>query len=135
MNVASKERHMKEVFNCPVALVPSSQLPVTSPHSSENPTTVLEVGVHDCGITSLSMSLLRDNWGKAERLVTMEGGILKVPWSTDASSRLVISSSSDHPHVVKTNPRSKQQYMCDEKCLMFKGYSICSHVIAVSHVN
>ena len=74
-------------------------------------------------------------WRKAERLLSIEGGILKAPWSTDVKTRLVMSSSSDHPHVVKTNPRSKKQYICDEKCPMFKGYSICSHTIAASSVN
>jgi hypothetical protein len=129
MNAASKAKHVKEVFNCPVVQLTVASSPHSAGHSS---TKVLEVDIKDCGIRSLSMSLLKDMWGKAERLVSLDGGILKVPWSTDANSRLVMSSSSEHPHIVKTNPRCKKQYICDEKCLMFKGCSICSHTIAVN---
>ena len=59
----------------------------------------------------------------------------KVPWSSDKKARLVMSSSSDHPHLVKTKGRNSLQYSCDEKCAMFKGFSLCSHVIAACHDN
>lgn len=136
MNVASKEKHMKEVLNFPVASMSKepSQLSTSSQTNSVS-APALTISVQECGITSLAMTLLNDIWEKAERLLSMEGGILKVPWSTDKSARLVMSSSSEHPHFVKTNPRSKKQYICDEKCLMFKGSSICSHTVAASHDN
>ena len=50
-------------------------------------------------------------------------------------SRLVKSSSSDHPHIVKTNLRNLQQYLCDDKCPMYKAFPLCSHVIAAAHEN
>ncbi len=114
MNSMSKEAHMKQVFSCPVAVASSSTVG----------TAALEISAQECGITSVAVSVLKDMWAKAERLLTMKDGILKVPWSTDTRARLVMSVSSDHPHVVKTNPRSKKQYICDEKCPMFKGYPI-----------
>ena len=62
------------------------------------------------------MSTLQNMWKKAENLVQHEGNVLKVPWSSDIRSRLVKSSSSEQPHVVKANPRNVRQYLCDDKC-------------------
>ena len=58
------------------------------------------------------------------------GVILKVPWSSDTNARLVMSSSSEHQHLVKNRGK---KYSCDDKCTMFKGFSLCSHVIAAAH--
>lgn len=71
-------------------------------------------------------------WNKAERLVCSSGSILKVPWNSDKTARFVMSSSTDHPHLIMTR---KRKYSCDEKCMMFKGFSLCSHVIAAAHDN
>ena len=95
---------------------------------------VLEVAVEDCGITTISMSTLKNAWNIAERLVCSGSGILNVPWSSDKKARLVMSSSSDHPHLVMTRS-GKMHYSCDDKCAMFKGFSLCSHVIAAANDN
>ena len=68
-------------------------------------------------------------WEKAEHILRSKGGILKVPWSSDKETRLVMSPSKQ-PHLVKKNLRNKKQYCCDEKCPMLKGFMLCSHVIA-----
>ena len=57
------------------------------------------------------------------------------PWSSDKKAWLVMSSSSEHPHLVKTKGRNSLQYSCNEKCAMFKGFALCSHVIAARHDN
>ena len=147
MSSVSRERHIKKVLNCEMAGKMSHDKPAalsmvsatTSSHSeAENhpptPSTVLEVAAKDCGVTTVSMSILDNMWKKAERLVQSDGGILKVPWSRDKKARLVMSSSSEHPHLVKTNGKNLQ-YSCDEKCPMFKGFSLCSHIIAACHDN
>lgn len=97
--------------------------------------TVLGIAAEDCGVTTISLPVLQGIWKKAEKLVQCKGDILKVPWSSDEKSRLVKSTSSEHPHIVKVNSRSLQQYVCDDKCPMFKSYSLCSHVVAVAHDN
>ena len=99
------------------------------------PYSVLEVAARDCGITTVSTSTLENMWKKAEHLVQSSGGILKVPWSSDKKAQLVMSSSSEHPHLVKTKGRNRLQYSCDEKCAMFKGFALCSHVITACHDN
>ena len=50
-------------------------------------------------------------------------------------ARLVKSSSSLQPHVVTTKPNSTCIYVCDSNCPMFKGFSLCSHVVAAAEVN
>ena len=99
------------------------------------PATVLGIAAEDCGITTISLSMLQGMWKKAENLVQCKCNVLKLPWCFDVKSRLLKSSSSDHPHVVKPNPRNLQQYLCDDKCPMYKAFFLCSHVIAVAHDN
>ena len=62
-------------------------------------------------------------------------GLISVPWSSSKKCRLVKSFSSTQPHMVTVNTRNRNMYVCDEKCPMFKGYSICAHVIATAEDN
>lgn len=159
----AKEKHMKRVFSekvMPPRIRSTIKTPITSrsqscehtsltdpgsstatqaddnkENASPSCTGVLGIAVGNCGITTVSLPILQGMWKKAENLVQCTGDILKLPWSSDAKARLVKSSSSDHPHVVKTNPRNMWQYLCDDKCPMYKAYSLCSHVIAAAHDN
>lgn len=60
-----------------------------------------------------------------ESLLKSEGNIMmKAAWISDEKARLVKSSSSPHPHLVKTHGK-KRLYCCDNNCPMFKGFSLC----------
>ena len=72
---------------------------------------------------------------KAERLVASDGHVIRVPWSDDEKDRLVKSSSSIKPHLVTRDRKNKQLFCCGQNCPMYKGFSMCSHVIATAHVN
>jgi len=73
---------------------------------------------------------------KAEQLLnSTQKQILMVPWTSNPKSRLVKSSSSPQPHMVTTDPKKNQVYRCDDKCPMYKGFSLCSHVIAAAEDN
>ena len=61
--------------------------------------------------------------------------VLNAPWLCDEKARLVKSNSSLHPHIVTTHKTNKRLYCCDDKCPMFAGFSICSHVVAVAECN
>ena len=74
-------------------------------------------------------------WKKAEHLIQSDGHILKAPWLLNEKAWLVKSSSSPQPHVVQTKPNNMCHYICDSSCPMFKGFSVCSHVVAVAEVN
>jgi len=119
MSQVSKERHMKQVLSCTVTghsyENTHSVLSATSSSHSDaenHPPTILDVKVEDCGIMTVSMSVLKNMWQKAEHILRSKGGILKVPWSSDKETRLVMSSSSEQPHLVKKNSRNKKQYCC-----------------------
>ena len=51
----------------------------------------------------------------------------------DTTARMVLSSSSPVPHLVKRG--SAGQYVCDTKCMSWTSYAICSHSLAVAEVN
>ena len=61
--------------------------------------------------------------------------VLNAPWLCDEKARLVKSNSSLLPHIVTTHKTNKRLYCCDNKCPMFAGFSICSHVVAVAECN
>ena len=141
MSDAAKKQHMKKVFS----YKPSS-LPQTSPDTASTCTatssqllqgtadqlSIPSVAVEECGITNISESTLRNIWSKAQKLI-LDGHVVMVPWSSGSKDRLVKSSTSPQPHLVTTN--SKDMYVCDKNCQMFKGFSICSHIVATAHTN
>ena len=90
------------------------------------------VAVEECGVTNISESTLRNIWSKAQKLI-LDGHVVMVPWSSGSKDRLVKSSTSPQPHLVTAN--SKDVYVCDKNCQMFKGFSICSHIVATAHTN
>ena len=69
---------------------------------------------------------------ESQKLI-LDGHVVMVPWSSGSKDRLVKSSTSSQPHLVTAN--SKSVYVCDKNCPMFKGFSICSHIIATAHTN
>ena len=122
-----KERHIKKVQSAEV----KGHDPAS--HASDNST--LSVPFENCGLPNIAESTLSNIWSKATKLVKSNSDILNAPWLTDAKARLVKSTSSPHPHVVTTSKSNKNLYCCDEKCPMFAGFSICSHVVAVAEFN
>ena len=114
----------------PVGIKPTSAGPCGTTELVSR--SVLDVTVEDSGLTRIPLPTLKNMWNKAERLIQASGAILKVPWSSDPKARLVMSSSSEHPHLVKA---LGLKYSCDDKCVMFKGFSLCSHVLAAAQQN
>jgi len=92
-------------------------------------------GREGCGISHISNSTLQNIWKKAQELLQTKGSILKVPWLPDDKARLVKSTSSVHPHVVQSYSKNKFIYHCDNSCPMYKGISLCSHVVAAAEHN
>jgi len=102
-----------------------------SPAAAEG---ILSVASENSGITTLSKGTLEGIWKKAETLIQTNGNIISVPWSTDKKECLVRSTTGDQPHLVKMS-QDKQQYCCDDKCPMFKGFLICAHTVAAAQFN
>ena len=133
MTPDEKQKHLKKVQTSQV--MPASPVCTSGPISSQQQSTGLSVPIEAAGLPTISSSTLNCMWSKAATLILTDGHILKVPWLSDPKARLVKSSSSLQPHVVQLKPNSKSTYVCDSNCPMFKGFSLCSHVVAVAEVN
>ena len=66
-------------------------------------------------------------WDKANRLASDDSAIVKAPGAED--SWMVMSSSGERPHYVKT---SKCAFACDDQCLSYKSMKLCSHTVALA---
>ena len=71
-------------------------------------------------------------WRKAEELVGNSNAISPAP-GYDSTCKMVISRSGKCPHLVTSSKKGK--YTCDNDCPNFKSMGICSHTVAVAHVN
>ena len=129
-NSEFKEKHVKKVQSCMVTSTAECSPQVESDSSHH-----LSISFENCGITSIAQSTLQNIWKKAENLVNSKNHVLTAPWLSDNKARLVKSSSSPHPHIVMTHKSNNRLYCCDDKCAMFKGFSLCSHVLAVAECN
>ena len=118
---------MKKAQSCKVTKMVST--------SCSSSVSTLSIPVEECGVTTVAPSTLNNIRKKATNLVMSEGhNILNAPWLSDEKARLVKSSSSPHPHIVKTH-KNKKLYCCDDNFVMFKGFSLCAHVVAVAEHN
>ena len=137
MKSEAKDKHLNKVQTCQLKQ-PSPSATAESQITSSGVDcgdTGLSVSVEKCGLSKVSQSTLEGIWKKAETLIHSKGNILKASWISDEKSRLIRSSSSPQPHVVQRNSKNKSLYNCDSNCQMFKGFSICSHVVAVAEIN
>ena len=138
MSDAAKKQHMKKVISHKPSRVltnPDSASGACSSRALQGTVklpSIPSVTVEECGIINISESTLRNIWSKAQKLV-VDGHVVKVPWGSGFKDRLVKSSTSAQPHLVTTN--AKDVYVCDKNCQMFKGFSLCSHIIATAHTN
>ena len=71
-------------------------------------------------------------WKKAGELCNQPGLVVHVPGAAASLHRMVASKSGDAPHFVKTPPTLTGQFICDDRCLNYKTYKICSHTVAAA---
>ena len=122
MSHESRKKHLDKV--CKIQLVSRSNY-------KRNDTHVLDISVDHVGISSVPSSTSGGIWTKATELVKSKS-VVTVPWIVDNKACFVKSSTSQQPHLVTV---SNFCYKCDNNCHMFKGYSICSHIVAAAQLN
>ena len=71
-------------------------------------------------------------WKKAEELLGDANAISPAP-GYDSKCRMVMSRSGKRPHLVTYSKSGK--FSCDNECPNWKSMNICSHSVAVAHVN
>ena len=92
----------------------------------------LSIDVHEMtDQVNILFSCLQDIWNKAGELLSTAGSIVSAPGHCP-EARLVLSRSGKRPHLVLP---SKVGFMCDSDCVNFKSLGICSHTVAVAHIN
>ena len=122
MSHESRKKQLDKV--CKIQLVSRSNY-------KRNDTYVLDISVDHVGISSVPSSTLGGIWTKATELVKSKS-VVTVPWIVDNKARFVKSSTSQQPHLVTV---SNFCCKCNNNCHMFKGYSICSHIVAAAQLN
>jgi hypothetical protein len=134
MDAKAKEKHMKKVKNFIIetAIQEPTNLP---PNIQYNSVVQLSIPLQSIDHHKSVSPTFKSIYKKTEELLSNPSNVIEVPWSSDKRSRLVKSSSSDHPHLVITSPKNSKVYLCDSNCAMFKGFNLCSHVLAAAESN
>lgn len=121
-----RQKHTKSVFEVSISH------PITDRGVKEkagtSTGTSLSVPVENTEITNIPLDVLRNIWGKADRLLQSPNAICSAPGMSNA--KCVASESGGKPHIVSTN--KKGILCCDDNCIGWKSQRICSHVVAAA---
>ena len=71
---------------------------------------------------------------KAEELCIQPGPDVPVPGAAVSLQHMVPSKSGAAPHFVKTPPTLTGQFICNDQCLYYMTYKICSCTVAAAVV-
>ena len=81
---------------------------------------------------NIPISCLEGIWSKASKLIVTDGALTPAPGQS-SKARMVLSYSGRVPHMVV--PKKNGEYSCDSNCANWNSMGICSHCVAVAHVN
>ena len=87
----------------------------------------LSVAYNECGITTISQNNRKVMWCSASKILAKQQGILKLPWDTSESQRLVYNGENNNPCNVSLNGSSVK---CS--CAKYKSALVCEHSLAVA---
>lgn len=79
-------------------------------------------------LLSIPLATAQGIWHKAGNIYNNPAAIVAVPGG-DAKDRFVLSTTSAHPHLVKSKG---DLYTCDHRCMHFQSLSLCSHTVAAA---
>jgi len=112
-----------------VAAFANSQISASATSASNDKAAVdaLSVRVGDVPFASLE-----GIWKKATELVNSSTSIAPAPGHPQGA-KMVASQSGSRPNLVRKGKGGL--YHCDRECVNFQTLKMCSHVVAVAHVN
>lgn len=87
--------------------------------------------LHSMGLR-IPLASIQGIWKKADEMLKQPNAIVSAP-GFSAGSKMVASRTGRRPHLVKCNKGGR--ISCDADCPNWKSLSICSHCVAVAHVN
>ena len=121
-----------EVSSNYVSLQFGSSSKCSSSEDGRSSTTKLTVSCDMLKDVDISLTTLQGIRKKSDSLLS-NNHVMQVSWSDNGKDRLVKSSSSDIPHLVKVKKNNCTYFY--HKCPMYAGFSICSHVVASAEDN
>jgi hypothetical protein len=128
MTLESRQKHIQKVQSTKYKAGSSQSTSQSLANDLPSRITVSFNVLKDCDISLVTLERI---WHKASQLIESDH-VICVTWSDCSNDRLVKSSSSDTPHLAVLR---KGLYMCDSRCQMYAGFSICSHVVAAAQHN
>ena len=133
MTQQQRQKHMQKIA--------SIQLPFTGEIPSDNvclerescTATQLPIQPEDfqSGL-KIPLATVQGIWKKAEDLLREPGSISSAP-GYGTRCKMVLSRSGKRPHLVTCGKGGK--FSCDGECPNWKAMNICSHSVAVAHMN
>ena len=131
---SERHSHLKRVFQCKPNASASNEVAGNIPVLDELVKDVPPKELLD--ISAVPQTTLKQMWSKAMELIK-SGYVTEAPWMREEKARCVASASSDIPHIVTTSKNSHSRYECTpiDKCIAFKGFGLCSHVLAATADN
>ena len=134
MSLAQRKKHLERLRNLTLKDAKAQPKKSSSASNSAN-VAVSSKSFSLCGNSlnadacQLSTDILKNMFGKSERIVCAQSSICPSPGS--ANAKLVESKSGQQPHLVVKKASSK--YCCDSDCPMWKCSKLCSHNIACAY--
>ena len=140
MSMQQRQKHLSKVHSALVSDVQASGMEKSSSAvgSSDFGSTVLAVDdlsvdaatvAKDC---NLPLTCVEGIFRKAKELLRKENAIVPAPGQS-FEARMVLSYTNKVPHMV--TPTKGGVFSCESNCPNWKSLGICSHSVAVAHVN
>ena len=92
----------------------------------------LSVTLAQSGISNVPADILKRIFDDGEKLLQETNNIVRAPGKCDDDYFVASLNTSQMPHFVRVVSRMNGHITCDEKCIRWKSFKICSHVIALS---
>ena len=131
MTKSQKEKNERRFFNAEVKSDDELQDKDTS--SQTDVETCLSVKLENSGITSVPYLTLKGIFLKAVTLKQTPEAIVKAPIPNSETYYVASCSNSKVPHMVIV--KSNGALECDNNCMHFCTFKLCSHVLAVADKN
>ena len=133
MTQEQRRAHLKKVSQA--AVKPKVIAKAPDPNASTSGHTPLALAADVEAVSAsvgIPLSVLKGIWDKAQELLVTTNSICSAP-GYPADAKMVESGSGKRPHLVVACKGG--QFKCDDECLNFKLTGICSHTVAVAHLN
>ena len=133
MTKEQRPKHMQKIANVQLAF--TGEVPGDNASSKGISCTATQLPIRPEDFQSglkVPLATVQGIWKKAEELPSELGSISSAP-GYGSKCKMVLSRSGNRPHLVTCGKSGK--FSCDNECPNWKSMNLCSHSVAVAHVN